>query len=274
MSDEDEDKQKRRAAFDAEEEEAWRADDEYRQQAEQEEELQKRESAIEDMVGWFGENFEDPQNETPYDSEDGSYQYIWGGPFDATEMLGDQFSSEYEQEWIEAAVEQIQASGTFEWAPTASGDFYDHPENDTGRLDNSPETVRENIAAEIIARLDKLEAQLAELDSAPAAIGHNHPPDEIDPASIGDEIRGELDEAIATTRQEVEQPAPDEIKLTQAESIFRRFGAAIMRWIGRKLDLIVDEAIKTSIQTIGWGAAAGLALTLADDIAGFIRHLF
>ena len=32
-------------------------------------------------------NFEDPANETPYESSEGGYIYIWGGPYDALEQL-------------------------------------------------------------------------------------------------------------------------------------------------------------------------------------------
>ena len=42
-----------------------------------------REARIEAMVEWFGDNFEDPAQETPYESAEGGYIYIWGGPYDA-----------------------------------------------------------------------------------------------------------------------------------------------------------------------------------------------
>ena len=35
------------------------------------------------MLYWFRERFEDPVEETPYNSREGGYLYIWGGPYDA-----------------------------------------------------------------------------------------------------------------------------------------------------------------------------------------------
>jgi len=42
------------------------------------------EDAIEAMVSWFFENFEDPAHSTPWD---GGYVYIWGGPYDAADEI-------------------------------------------------------------------------------------------------------------------------------------------------------------------------------------------
>jgi hypothetical protein len=41
----------------------------------------------ETMRAWFLENYEDPAERTPYESREGGYIYIWGGPYDAGEEL-------------------------------------------------------------------------------------------------------------------------------------------------------------------------------------------
>ncbi len=46
-----------------------------------------REEQIELMRAWFLENYEDPAERTPYESREGGYIYIWGGPYDAHEEL-------------------------------------------------------------------------------------------------------------------------------------------------------------------------------------------
>ena len=270
----DEKERRRRASLAAEEEEAWHAEDEYRQQQAEEEEAENRASAIESMVAWFEEQFEDPQNETPYDSEDGEYVYVFGGPFDANDVLGDQFGSEYKQEWIEAAVEQVQSDGIFEWAPKTGGDYYEHPDREEDTPDVEGVSVREEITGQILEKLGALEACLAELPRAPASIGHNYPPDEIGLPPYDDESRRELEEAIVETRSEVIEPEPDQARLARAESTFRRVGTAIAKWIGAKLDLAVDEAIKATVKATAWGTVAAYALGLADDLASLIRHLF
>ena len=35
---------------------------------------------VELMKEWFYENYEDPANRTPYESAEGGYIWIWGGP--------------------------------------------------------------------------------------------------------------------------------------------------------------------------------------------------
>jgi hypothetical protein len=82
------------------------------------------EAAVDAMVEWFFDNFEDPVNSTPW--EDG-YVYIWGGPYDASEELEDTFGDELEKQFgeklrarvIAEAVNRIEADG-FEWVPTES----------------------------------------------------------------------------------------------------------------------------------------------------------
>lgn len=47
----------------------------------------------EDFVrDWFFYMYEDPASQTPYESAEGGYQYIWGGPFEAREEIEAKFS--------------------------------------------------------------------------------------------------------------------------------------------------------------------------------------
>ena len=45
------------------------------------------EEQVEAMRDWFFENYEDPAHRTPYESREGGYIYIWGGPYNAYEEL-------------------------------------------------------------------------------------------------------------------------------------------------------------------------------------------
>ena len=83
-----------------------------------------RQDRIDAMVGWFHDHFEDPAERTPYESREGGYQWIWGGPYDAHEQLADQFPNEAET-LIEAAVEEIQSDGIVDWAPKEQPGDYD-----------------------------------------------------------------------------------------------------------------------------------------------------
>ncbi|MGU9963888.1 MAG: hypothetical protein ACNYPD_07300 [Candidatus Halichondribacter symbioticus] len=76
------------------------------------------------MVEWFHKNYEDPNNELPYD-KDGEYGFAWvyGGPCDASEELQDNFPDE-DYDIIEAAVEKIQSDGMVAWSPIAGPEFF------------------------------------------------------------------------------------------------------------------------------------------------------
>lgn len=82
-----------------------------------------REEIIDIMREWFFDNFEDPAERTPYESAEGGYIYIWGGPYYAQEELSD-FSGLVEEELIEELVSEINSQG-FEWAAKESPEDYE-----------------------------------------------------------------------------------------------------------------------------------------------------
>src|SRR5215470_14044536 len=59
------------------------------------------ETQIEAMRSWFHENFQDPVEETPYDSGEGGYIYIYGGPYDPREQLEARFAGTVAEDVIE-----------------------------------------------------------------------------------------------------------------------------------------------------------------------------
>ena len=76
------------------------------------------------MEGWFRSRFEDPAERTPYETAEGGYQWIWGGPFDAQEELENEFSSVVPNEVIEELVDDLQGE-CLQWAPTPQQEDYD-----------------------------------------------------------------------------------------------------------------------------------------------------
>lgn len=74
---------------------------------------------------WFTTRYCDPANETPYDSEEGGYIYVWGGPYEAGDELHSRFSGLVPDEVIDEVVEDLQSDGTDEWAPIHTEPDYD-----------------------------------------------------------------------------------------------------------------------------------------------------
>lgn len=78
------------------------------------------------IVEWFFQNFENPANHTPYESAEGGYQYIWGGPYEANDELDMAFADQLvkfdetaQAKILKAAVDRIEVDG-WEWAPNQS----------------------------------------------------------------------------------------------------------------------------------------------------------
>jgi hypothetical protein len=259
------DESRRNRDEDAEEERRyWEAiEDDERAERERREEAKR--VGIEKMEAWFFDQFENPEVEMPRDSDEQIYIFPWGGPFDAGDMLRDHFGHDYEESWIAETIESIEKDGTFEWAPTSHGDFYEHPEPDRA------ETERAQLGAQILMRLDELEHVIQSLGARPNSMGHNQPPDDIGLPPYSEEDRQVLAATIDETRTELQSPAPDAAKLATLSSRFRRVGALVGAWLAKKADLAVDEAIKTSIKAASWTAAVALLTDLGDDLIALAK---
>jgi hypothetical protein len=231
------------------------------------------------MVEWFNQQFEDPQNETPYDKENGGYFYPWGGPFDASDQIQEEFSEAVDFDTMMAAVDRVQSDGTFEWAPQIGGDFYEHPEDDrveAGEIvdgdgewppiiaDQAPVPPEPEARAEVIRRLDELEAIVQPLldrfeaeAQAPPMMGHNNPPEELElvqavPRDEWLRVKAAIDEIRQQTT--VEQPNIESVE--RGSNRFLAVAAALAGWIGNRLNAVIDA-----------GAAVGVGYGLANPEA-------
>jgi len=152
------------------------------------------------MLDWFFDRYEDPAQNMPYESAEGGYQWIWGGPYDANEELQDEFADVIDFNTIQLAVERIQQDG-HEWAPKnpPSDWFDDEPEppveggfpyalpfsfGATGSAPTGsspiaggsfPDPARSNV----INQLEELERLVRPLAGRESMIGHNNPPEPI-----------------------------------------------------------------------------------------------
>ena len=89
------------------------------------------------MEEWFYRNFEDPANETPY--LEGEYFYLYGGPYEAEDVLREEFEDIVLEEAILSLVSDINGQG-WEWAPAFGGNFHEQ-----GFTDIPCENFRESI---------------------------------------------------------------------------------------------------------------------------------
>jgi hypothetical protein len=76
-----------------------------------------KEDQIDVMRRWFLERYENPVNETPWDSEDSAYVFVWGGPYDPDTELQERFGALVDFEVIAEVVNELVREVGDEWAP-------------------------------------------------------------------------------------------------------------------------------------------------------------
>lgn len=231
------------------------------------------------LLAWFHSHFEDPAQETPYNSEEGGYLYIWGGPYDAREELDTEFGSFISEQVIEEAVQEIESDGLTEWAPGTNHADHEraraewdaeHSENDSSEPEPNLQLI---IAAlkggqkprygdeeekrqrqEILDRLDRLERLLPERQHA--GIGHNNPPpDESGPSA---DIFSDIREANELIRNELVKAEPSALEV--AKATFRL--SSILSWFGKKFDVAIENFAKEA------GGSAGKAVGVVLSACG------
>lgn len=112
---------------------------------------QDEETQLEEMRKWFFANFRDPVEETPYDSEEGGYIYLYGGPYDPDEVLRGEFEGKVPDEVLEKLIEEIRdISWKWEGRPKPE-DYDDYVLNAIAR--SSEQLVRYNASVANIRKL-------------------------------------------------------------------------------------------------------------------------
>jgi hypothetical protein len=79
---------------------------------------------LETMEAWFRTMFEDPVERTPYESREGGYVWIWGGPYEAADELYGKFGGIVPDEVIDELAGKLDGECP-EWAPTERPGDYD-----------------------------------------------------------------------------------------------------------------------------------------------------
>jgi len=236
---------------------------------------------------WFHRNFEDPAQETPFNSQEGGYLFIWGGPYDAHEQLFDEFGSIIAEERIEEiANEIINDDGIHDWAPGG-----DHPntrqreeewraehgeseENDNSFQVETLEKIIEHLETgmkpsygdgyevdqrrKIQDRLDQLRLSLTKTTPPHGGIGHNQPPPDDDSPQVI--VIVEIRDAEKSIRTELAKPQPNALEVAKATSRLR----SALGWLGKKIDTAANSFAQGFGKTLGATAAvavvAGAAL--------------
>jgi hypothetical protein len=212
------------------------------------------------MVEWFFMNYEDPANSTPYESAEGGYQYIWGGPYDANDEIGSKFGGLVPDKWIEEAVDEVERDGISYWAPTRHDDDYDDEPITEPSLDNIPKEAGPAFGTDDDYRARQRAATALDelrqaLDSPrPVGIGHNRPPEDVDNEETASVEA--VKPLVQELREEFDKPEPSIGVIKRLAYQLRDGMLSATKWAGRKLDIMMDEAAKTTGKALAVAAVA------------------
>lgn len=119
------------------------------------------------MRQWFYERYEDPVNSQPYDSREGGYIYVKGGPYDAREELEAEFSPVVKQAIIDELANELEDECLY-WTHTDSYDLELYPDDEdfyeiNAALDNQTPLI--NLTQSLL-RLRRLLAEKDKMDQS------------------------------------------------------------------------------------------------------------
>jgi len=73
-----------------------------------------RDPTVDELVSLFKEHFMDPANGVPYNGREGGYLYVFGGPYDPSDVFRDVLDG-VDEELIEEAAQEIYGEGGCDW---------------------------------------------------------------------------------------------------------------------------------------------------------------
>lgn len=89
----------------------------------------EREDQLIAVKEWFTARYCDPAKETPFNSREGGYLFIHGGPYSPDDELRERFSSYVPDDVINEVIEELESEVGDEWAPITwheESEFYDY----------------------------------------------------------------------------------------------------------------------------------------------------
>jgi hypothetical protein len=221
------------------------------------------EEAVETIKEWFFDNFEDPAESTPYESAEGGYQYIWGGPHSAQDILYDAFSGFAPIEAIEEALAEIQVNG-FDWVPNSKRRLPPEEDEDES-LDSDLSQIR-RIKFDISKEIDELQSILLFLPTSTPGTGHNNPPERLDTTPLSKSDVDILNQSLIEIKSAPLEPADGGIQASQNGEKIRSIGQKIVNWIGGKAEIFANEASKEAGKQFGKWTPGALFLLAAEKI--------
>jgi len=260
---------------------------------------------VEYMVAWFRDHFEDPSFRTPYESSEGGFIWVFGGPYNAYDELFGEFHNIATPRQIEEAIKIVQSDGIWDWAPGNKHPDWidahqDEPDFDDEDEVEEPPTIDDELKSllerleqsarpiygsgtdfilrqRIVADGQMLIDALRRVQPKPVhgSIGHNRPPEE-------GTLAHALEQAIFTTEEiqdRLKQDAPNALEVVKSTSRLRQilnFG------VKKGFEKIAEKGLEEGGKIVlnnpyvqgALGYVATHALTYLQQIIAWVSGLF
>lgn len=220
------------------------------------------------MLAWFGRMFEDPANETPFQSSEGGYIYIWGGPYDAREQIENEFYDVVSEDLLNEVIDEVETDGISDWAPgphhpdhvRAAEDYYESMEEPEQKFEEAIKILEAGgvpvlgadaevqLRSDLASSANNILAMLQPKKPEHGGMGHNQPPIDDDEYALPFDL-DEVHQAAKVIATEASKETPDALAIAEASSRL----AKLRKWGKEKADAAAEEFAK------GFGKAAGTA---------------
>ena len=125
---------------------------------------------------------------------------------------------------------------------------------------------------EMIRRIESVEEALGELSSDDGGIGHNQPPEPIEPIPFGDQDREAVEAALAVLKSQPSEPAQPPRQAVSAAKTLLSFGERFRDYLIKQADTFVSEAVKAAGAEVGkWVVRLTLWMAVADGLIKVAR---
>ncbi|WP_131800227.1 hypothetical protein [Methylobacterium indicum] len=239
------------------------------------------EEIIEQVRAWFYENFEDPGLHTPYETAEGGFQYIWGGPYDTIDIIQNIFADELDDDQVGQVVSAIERDG-IEWVPSLRRQQPPEDDDRNSIIGSTEELHTKMLSAVTLAESRLDEVELYEWDASAHGIGHNRPPEPIDDSPATKKDIEELRAVLAALK--VQPITPDALQQAVAKEAHDKVQSAafkIAAWIGGHANTFIGEALKEAGKETGkrvaqlaiWGSLATALKSVAEAALQWLGSL-
>lgn len=222
-----------------------------------------KEEGTEEIVAWFLRNFENPAENTPYLNAEGGYQYVWGGPYDAREIIEAVFAHRALESVIFAAIDQLEEDCDV-WAPNSNrvrheNDYLDSLRVNVGLLHNN-----------MLSSISVFENSIRQLHQP--GLGHNNPPEPIDfpkLPGLDSEEGAELQSALDFIKSQPEQPFVEQDRsIEKASTTVSLLSKKVGQWVAQRANDFAQETFKEAGKEFGrWTARLAIWTLVASSLS-------